>query len=289
MVDLILNPQEVADAVRSALAEDLGTGDVTTLAIIDPESQSLARLVARESMVVAGLAFAREAFLAVDSSLQLVECVADGGKRIAGQDLLIIRGSTRAILSAERVALNFIQRLSGVATETQAFVHAVLGTHSKILDTRKTTPGWRNFEKYAVLCGGGKNHRKGLHDMVLIKDNHLSALGDVRPNAVEVAVLRAKEAYPHLKIEVEADNLEQVAQAVAAQADIVLLDNMSLEQLREAVRIADDRILTEASGGVNINNVRRIAETGVDFISVGAITHSAGSVDIGLDFDQPLI
>ena len=289
IVDTTLEPQEIADAVWSALAEDLGTGDVTSLAVIDSDSKSVARLVARETMVVAGLAFARAAFLRLDPAIQIVNCMADASVAIVGQDLLIIRGSTRAILSAERVALNFVQHLSGIATATQDYVQAVTGTRAKILDTRKTTPGWRNFEKYAVLCGGGKNHRRKLHDMVLIKDNHLAALGDVSPNAIESAVLRSRSAYPNLRVEVEADNLEQVIQAVAARADIVLLDNMTVDQLREAVEFVDDRILTEASGGVNLSTVKGIAATGVDYISVGAITHSARSVDIGLDFDYPSI
>jgi nicotinate-nucleotide pyrophosphorylase (carboxylating) len=183
------------------------------------------------------------------------------------------------------VALNFTQRLSGVATLTAQFVDAGRGTSARILDTRKTTPGWRHLEKYAVACGGGTNHRFGLWDMVLIKDNHLAALRDAKPNAIAAAVRLARERSPGLKIEVEADTLEQVSQAVEAGADIVLLDNMSLDQLRAAVKLVGGRAKTEASGGVNLNTVRAIAETGVDFISVGAITHSARAVDIGLDFE----
>jgi len=183
------------------------------------------------------------------------------------------------------VALNFVQRLSGIATLTAQFVDAVKGTHAQILDTRKTTPGWRRFEKYAVACGGGGNHRFGLDDMVLIKDNHLAALRDARPNAITAAVRRAREKFPRLKIEVEADTLEQAGQAAAAGADIILLDNMSPAQLRLAVQKIKGRAKTEASGGVNLGNVRAIAKTGVDFISVGALTHSARAVDIGLDFE----
>ncbi|HWF18377.1 MAG TPA: carboxylating nicotinate-nucleotide diphosphorylase, partial [Verrucomicrobiae bacterium] len=190
-------------------------------------------------------------------------------------------------LSAERVALNFVQRLSGVATLTAQFVAAIEGTGAKILDTRKTTPGWRRFEKYAVTCGGGHNHRIGLYDMVLIKDNHLAALRDEKPNAIAVAVQRARAQFPKLKIEVEADTLEQVRQAVSAGADFILLDNMTLAQLREAVKIVQGRAKTEASGGVNLTTVRAIAETGVDFISAGALTHSARAVDIALDFEEP--
>jgi nicotinate-nucleotide pyrophosphorylase (carboxylating) len=184
------------------------------------------------------------------------------------------------------VALNFVQRLSGVATSTAHFVAAVQGTKAKILDTRKTTPGWRRFEKYAVTCGGGKNHRIGLYDMVLIKDNHLAALRGALPNAVAAAVARARAQFPKLRIEVEADTLEQVAQALAAGADIILLDNMRLAQLRQAVHLVAGRALTEASGGVTLKTIRAIARSGVDYISLGAITHSARAVDIGLDFPE---
>jgi nicotinate-nucleotide pyrophosphorylase (carboxylating) len=197
-----------------------------------------------------------------------------------------IEGPARAILSAERVALNFAQRLSGVATLTAQFVEAIKGTKAKILDTRKTTPGLRRLEKYAVVCGGGHNHRIGLYDMVLIKDNHLAALREESPNAIAVAVQRARKQYPQLQVEVEADTLEQVEQALAARADVVLLDNMTLIQLRLAVQNAKGRAQTEASGGVNLASVRAVAETGVDFISVGALTHSARAMDIGLDFED---
>ena len=184
------------------------------------------------------------------------------------------------------MALNFVQRLSGIATLTAQFVDAVKGTPAQILDTRKTTPGWRRFEKYAVACGGGKNHRFGLDDMVLIKDNHLAALRDAQPNAIAAAVRRAREKFPQLKIEVEADTLEQAGQAADAGADIILLDNMSPAQLRLAVQKIKGRAKTEASGGVTLETVRAIAKTGVDFISVGALTHSARAVDIGLDFED---
>src|SRR5690606_14342587 len=183
-----------------------------------------------------------------------------------------------------RTALNFVQRLSGVATLTAQFVAAVRGTKAQILDTRKTTPGWRRFEKYAVACGGGRNHRIGLFNLILIKDNHLAALRNAKPNAIAAAVSRARKKFPRLKVEVEADTLTQVKQAVAAGADIILLDNMSNAELRRAVNLVNGRAKTEASGGVNLKTVRRIAQTGVDFISVGALTHSARAVDIGLDF-----
>jgi nicotinate-nucleotide pyrophosphorylase (carboxylating) len=219
--------------------------------------------------------------------VDVIEQCADGDSIPPGSLLMNVRGPARAILSAERVALNFVQRLSGIATLTRKFVDAVAGTKAKIIDTRKTTPGWRQLEKYAVVCGGGTNHRFGLFDMVLIKDNHLAALKNERPNAIAAAVERARLVYPTLRVEVEADTLEQVRQALDARADIILLDNMSIEDLRAAVKMAkpvEDTVKFEASGGVNLSTVRGIAETGVDFISVGAITHSARAVDIGLDF-----
>jgi nicotinate-nucleotide pyrophosphorylase (carboxylating) len=217
--------------------------------------------------------------------IKIQKLARDGQKISAGKTLLKISGPARAVLSAERVALNFVQRLSGVATLTAQFVEAVRGTKAKILDTRKTTPGWRRFEKYAVACGGGKNHRIGLFDMILIKDNHLAALRNAKPNAIAAAVARAREKFPKLKIEVEADTLKQVRQAVGAGAEMILLDNMTTAQLRRAVKITKGRAKTEASGGVDLKNVRLIAKTGVDFISVGALTHSARAVDIGLDFE----
>lgn len=279
-----ITPEEIQTAVRAALVEDVGPGDVTSLATIPVESVSTAKIKARETVIVAGVDFALAAFRDIDPSLRIITLASDGDEVLTGHALLEASGSTRSILAAERVALNFLQRLSGVATATKAYVQAVAGTAARILDTRKTTPGWRRFEKYAVSCGGGANHRMGLHDMILIKDNHLAALRGEKPNAVAAAVTRARAAYPQLKVEVEADTLDQVADAVAAGADIVLLDNMSLEQLRAAVALVAGRLQTEASGGVSLATVRAIAETGVDFISVGAITHSARAVDLGLDF-----
>src|SRR5207248_594624 len=219
------------------------------------------------------------------SGLLLVRRVEDGQSVQPGRVLLEIQGSARPILSAERVALNFVQRLSGVATLTAQFVEAVKGTKAQILDTRKTTPGWRRLEKYAVACGGGRNHRFGLFDMVLIKDNHLAALKAESPNAIAAALQQARAKYPQLKTEVEADTLEQVQQAIAGGADLILLDNMNPVQLRLAMERSKGHAQTEASGGVTLASVRAIAETGVDFISVGALTHSAHSVDIRLDFE----
>ena len=309
-----LSAAETRQAVQTALAEDIGSGDATTLAIVPETTMAKAVLRAREPLVVAGLDFAETAFREVfpfinrrgelcetqksqnesgrritppsEAEIKIERLVKDGQPVKAGDILLKISGPARAILSAERVALNFVQRLSGIATLTAQYVDAVKGTPVQILDTRKTTPGWRRFEKYAVKCGGGKNHRLGLFDLVLIKDNHLVALRGAQPNAIAAAVRRARAKFPRLKIEVEADTLEQAGQAAAAGADIILLDNMKPAQLRLAVQKIKGRAKTEASGGVNLGNIHAIAKTGVDFISVGALTHSARTVDIGLDFES---
>jgi len=285
-VPVELTPIDIRRAVRAALAEDLGSGDATTLATVPAGAQSVAFMNAREPLVVAGLLFAEFAFRELSPKIQIKKFVRDGGRVKAGDPLLRISGPSRALLSAERVALNFVQRLSGVDTATAWFAEAVKGTRARILDTRKTTPGWRRFEKYAVACGGGRNHRIGLYDLVLIKDNHLVALRNEQPNAIAAAISRARKKFPNLKIEAEADTLEQVAQAADAGADIILLDNMGPAQLRHAVKIIAGRAQTEASGGVTLKTVRGLAKSGVDFISVGAITHSARAVDIGLDFEN---
>jgi nicotinate-nucleotide pyrophosphorylase (carboxylating) len=281
----MLSSAEIRAAVQAALAEDLGTGDVTTLAVVPEDTTITAVMVARERLVVAGLELAEAAFLELCPRIKIERTASDGELVRAGWPLLkVAKAPARPVLSAERVALNFVQRLSGVATLTARYVEAVAGTRARILDTRKTTPGWRHFEKYAVVCGGGKNYRVGLFDQILIKDNHLAALRGAKPNAIEAAVRRARAAYPKLALEVEADTLTEAEQAAAAGADIILLDNMLPEQLRAAVEKINGRAKTEASGGVNLSNVRAIAETGVDFISVGALTHSAPAVDIALDF-----
>ena len=273
---MTLDPDDIRRAVRAALDEDIGAGDVTSEATIPPDAVATAVMVARQPIVVAGIQFAEAAF----HPLTITPHLADGQGLAKGAKLLTVHGNTRAILAAERVALNFLQRLSGVATLTHKFAEAITGTHAQILDTRKTTPGWRKFEKYAVHCGGGQNHRFGLYDMVLIKDNHLAAL----TGNVAAAVERARKKFPSLKIEVEADTLEQVQKAADAGADIILLDNMSPDQLRASVKLVAGRCKTEASGGVTLATVRAIAETGVDYITVGALTHSAPAADIGLDF-----
>lgn len=280
-----LRDDEVRQAVRQALTEDVGAGDVTTAATVPEDASATALMRAREPLVVAGLALAEAAFRELSEKVRLSRHVADGEQVDGGKILLRISGPARALLTAERVALNFVQRLSGVATAAAQFVQAVRGTPAQILDTRKTTPGWRRLEKYAVTCGGAVNHRAGLYDMVLIKDNHLAALRHASPNPIAAAVQRAREVYPQLKIEVETDTLDQVDEALAAGADLILLDNMNPVQLRLAVQKCKGHARTEASGGVSLATVRAIAEAGVDFISVGAITHSARAVDIGLDFE----
>jgi nicotinate-nucleotide pyrophosphorylase (carboxylating) len=281
-----LSAAEIRCAIQAALAEDIGSGDATTLATVPETATARAVMRAREPLVVAGLDFAKAAFHELSAAVKFERLAKDGRRVNGGEILLKISGPARALLSAERVALNFVQRLSGIATLTAQFVDAIKDTTAQILDTRKTTPGWRRFEKYAVACGGGLNHRMGLFDLVLIKDNHLAALKNESPNAIIAAVRRAREKFPDLKIEVEADTLDQVEQAADAGADIILLDNMNPVQLRLAVQKIKGRAKTEASGGVNLAGVQTIAKTGVDFISIGALTHSARAVDIGLDFES---
>jgi nicotinate-nucleotide pyrophosphorylase (carboxylating) len=277
-----LNQSQIDAMVRSALQEDGAFNDITTIATVVSDRRARGTLTARQNGVVAGVPLALEAFRLLDQKVSIRVEHEDGARVKAGEPVLFVTGHARGLLSAERVALNYMQRLSGIATLTCKYVDLVKGTNAKILDTRKTLPGWRAMEKYAVRAGGGTNHRMDLSTAVLIKDNHLASLdGDVMK-----AVTRAREiAPPGTKIEVECDRLEQVQKAVEANADIILLDNMSTTQLREAVDLVRGRAILEASGGVNLTTVRAIAETGVDWISVGALTHSAPAMDLGLDFD----
>lgn len=274
--------------VKLALREDLGReGDVTSLAIIPPQLRSSARLIAKEKGVLCGLELAIEAFRQKSRGIHLASKCKDGRAIRPGQVILEVYGNTRAILAAERTALNFVQRLSGIATLTHRFVEESRRTSRtpKILDTRKTTPLLRTLEKYAVVTGGGSNHRFGLYDMVLIKDNHLEALAHHFRNPVREAVQRARKRWPKLKIELECATLDQVREAVKARADMILLDNMKTQQLSRAVKIIAGRAKTEASGGICLNTIRAIARTGVDFISAGALTHSAPSIDFSLEID----
>jgi len=270
----------IAPIVRAALAEDLGrAGDVTAQACIPADARLSAVFATRKPGVVSGLACARLALAELDPQGAFVQLVADGAHVEPGQQLARVEANARALLSAERTGLNLLGRLSGIATLTNAYVRAVEGTGARIVDTRKTTPGLRALEKYAVRCGGGVNHRFGLDDAILIKDNHIAACGSVGE-----AVRRAKAFAGHLmKVEVEIDRLDQLEEALAPGPDVVMLDNFSLADLREAVSLARGRAVLEASGGVNLDTVRAIAETGVDVISVGALTHSVGVLDIGLD------
>lgn len=273
----------VARAVEQALAEDLGTrGDLTTDATVSAHATAAATFGARRAGVTAGLAVAAAAFHAIDPRVSFAPRVADGERVAAGAVVARVTGPARALLTAERVALNFLCHMSGIATLTRRYVDAVAGTRARIVDTRKTTPGLRAFEKYAVRCGGGFNHRSGLYDAILIKDNHIIAAGGIEP-----AIAAAHAHAGHMvKIEVEVGTLDELAAALRHPIDAVLLDNMDLPVLRRAVEMVGGRVLAEASGGVTLETVREIAETGVDLISVGALTHSAPILDLGLDFES---
>ena len=275
------SPELIAESiVRAALLEDLGRGgDLTTDAIVDPQRRATARIVARRSGIVAGLPFATLAFRLLDENVAIAAQTGEGERVEAGGSVAEIDGRARAILTGERTALNILSRLSGIATATRKLVDLVAGTHAKIADTRKTTPGLRALERYAVACGGGTNHRFGLDDAILIKDNHLALAGSVR---AAIAATRARAGHT-IKIEVEVENVAQLREALEQPIDAVLLDNMTPAQLVEAVRIVDGRVVTEASGGVTEHNVTEIARTGVDVISVGALTHSAPAMDFSLD------
>ena len=273
--------------VELALAEDLGVaGDLTSLAMVPPDLAGNAAFVARGSGVIAGLPAAALVCHAVDPKINYRTLVEDGTKVDRGCQLATVAGPICSLLAAERTALNFLQHLSGIATETRKFVDAIRGLPAKILDTRKTTPGWRLLEKYAVRCGGGHNHRMGLGDGILIKDNHLAATA--KAFDIQAAVLRAREFYQDkMPIEVEVDTIDQLRRVLPAMPAIVLLDNMTTNELRAAVKLRDEQapsVQLEASGGVTLISVREIAETGVDRISVGALTHSAPALDIALDY-----
>jgi len=267
--------------VRAALDEDRAREDVTTLAMVPPDLRASAELVARAPGVLAGLPLVQAVFRSLDDAMTLRELKSDGARVSANETVLEIRGPARAMLSGERVALNFVQRLSGIATLTARFVDAVRGTNAKILDTRKTTPGLRVLERYAVRCGGGTNHRDDLAAAVLIKDNHLATIG----GDIALAVRRAREfARAGIQVEVECDRRDQVVAALAAKADVILLDNMSCDEMRGCVELVGGAAIVEASGGITLANVREVAETGVDWISIGALTHSAPALDLALDF-----
>jgi nicotinate-nucleotide pyrophosphorylase (carboxylating) len=273
----------VERAVLAALDEDLGSaGDITTNAIVPAGATATAAIVAREAGVVAGLDLAEAAFKALDPDIRFTRIVVDGGSVGAGGKIATVSGKTRAILSAERTALNFLGRLSGIATLTASYVKAVEGTGARIACTRKTTPGLRALEKYAVRAGGGINHRFGLYDAVLVKDNHIAASGGI---AGALARLKSRAGHS-VRIEVEVDTLDQLAEALKFPIDAVLLDNMDAGTLREAVKLVAGRVVTEASGGVTLENVREIASTGVDVISAGTLTHSPRNLDSSLEWER---
>jgi len=270
------------DPIAAALKEDIGDGDVTTEFFVPETLHATARMIARENAVVAGTGSAKDVFRQVDPSTD-VQILCRDSDSVAGGDVIIeVRGFARSILKAERVALNFLQRLCGIATLTRQFVDAIGNHPAKVLDTRKTTPGLRALEKAAVVAGGGANHRFGLYDMVLVKDNHLAALGELSGFADQIRKLRQER--PNIRIEVEADELEQVRAFVDVDGiDVVLLDNMTPAQIREAVALRRNNIKFEASGGITLKNVKRVAATGVDYISIGALTNSARAIDIALE------
>lgn len=271
--------------IEAALAEDIGAGDLTSLYFVPAERRSTAFIVAREAGVLSGGEVAQEVFRKVDPAIEATLLVTDGDRISEGAYVMKIEGPSRSVLTAERTALNFMQRMSGVASATRRYVDEVRGTSAQILDTRKTIPGWRLLDKQAVLHGGGTNHRMGLYDRVMVKDNHLVAEG--RLEELQEAIRRLKADHPAVEVELEADRLEQVEAFLELEGvDYLLLDNMSLEELRLAVGLRGDQAnpRLEASGGVNLDTVAGIAETGVDFISVGAITHSVKALDLALDF-----
>ncbi len=270
-------PSSVTDLIQRALEEDTGPGDITTFLLIPEDSKSRALYIAKEIFILAGIPFAQEVFRILDPSMSFKIFYKEGTKVMKGDVLAEVSGKTRAILTGERVSLNILQRLSGIASLTNKYVERVKGLRAKIVDTRKTIPCHRFMERYAVRIGGGGNHRFGLFDGILIKDNHIEAVGSINE-----AVRFAKSSHHLTKIEVEVENLHDLNGAIEAGADIVMLDNMSTNDIKEAVKISKGRVILEASGGIKLENVRDIAETGVDLISVGALTNSAVAVDISL-------
>jgi nicotinate-nucleotide pyrophosphorylase (carboxylating) len=282
----IFDKPEVNELITLSLVEDLGPQnvDVTSDSLVPPEEQAEAHLVARETCCLSGVLVAVEVFKRVNPDLECEVMANEGSVVSAGTVVLVIKGSAQSILTAERTALNFIQRMSGVATITREYYNAMDNADVMLLDTRKTTPGHRAFEKYAVLCGGGTNHRIGLYDAVLIKDNHLASWEKKHGTGVGEAVAEARRKYPKLKIEVEVDTVRQLKEALTTKPDWVLLDNMPPSVLKECVALCKGICKTEASGGINLHSIGEVAETGVDAISVGALTHSAPSIDLALDF-----
>ncbi|MEY2675914.1 MAG: hypothetical protein RL102_1180 [Actinomycetota bacterium] len=281
----MLTDKIIADVVQRALDEDAPWGDVTSETLIPVAAQATAILNAREAGVFSGADVFAAAFELTDPSIDVELLIADGERFTPGQPLARVTGSARGVLTAERIGLNFVQRMSGIATLTAEYVALVAGTNARIADTRKTTPGLRAFERHAVRCGGGHNHRFSLSDAVMAKDNHLAVL-TAGGKDLTTELARVKRELPHtMKLEVEVDRVEQIAPVLAAGVDIIMLDNFDLDALREGVALIAGRAIVEASGGVNLNTVAAIAATGVDVISVGALTHSARALDLGLDIE----
>ena len=272
-----LKIEKVRRLIREALAEDIGPGDITTRSIIPGKKMVKAEIVAKEAGIIGGLPIAKEVFRLLDRKIRFVNLVKEGGKVKKGKRIALITGNARLILSGERVALNFIQRLSGIATETNRCVKEVLPFKTAILDTRKTPAGWRYLDKYAVRLAGGKNHRFGLYDMILIKDNHLALGSDIRE-----AVRRARTRYPDKKIEIEVKNFKELSRALAMGVDIVMLDNMNINNIMKALKLIKGRCKVEVSGNIPFRHLRRLARLGVDYISLGRLTHSPRALDISL-------
>ncbi|MFA6978696.1 MAG: carboxylating nicotinate-nucleotide diphosphorylase [Ignavibacteriaceae bacterium] len=273
-----LDKKEIERVILTALKEDIGAGDITTNLIIEKKQQAKAFFLAKEDGIIAGLNIAKMVFQKLDKKIVWKSSVKDGDFVSAETRIAEVKGSLRALLTGERTALNILQRMSGIATTTNSFVKIVNGTNAKILDTRKTAPGLRLFDKYAVKIGGGTNHRIGLFDMVLIKDNHIKAAGSI---ANAVAKIR-KGATQKIKIEVETSNLDEVREALKNKVEIIMLDNMTVAMMKEAVKIIAGKTKVEASGNVNFKSIKAIAETGVDYISIGALTHSVKALDISM-------
>jgi nicotinate-nucleotide pyrophosphorylase (carboxylating) len=269
---------KITALIQAALDEDIGSGDITTDNLIDPDTEGSGKIIAKESLVVAGIDIARQVFHHLDPAIRFQPLVKDGARVDNRQTIITVRGKLAALLKSERTALNFLQRLSGIATHVRSFVQMAGDAEVQIVDTRKTTPGWRVLEKYAVRIGGARNHRMGLYDGVLIKDNHIAAFGGVKRS---IEHIRRKVSHL-IKIEVEASTLEEVKEAVAAKADVIMLDNMDLKQIQDALALINKQAVVELSGGINKTNLKQMINAGVDLISIGSLTHGAVSVDISM-------
>ena len=285
----IMQDARAAECVRAALREDVGDGDATTLALVDASARATGEILARQACRVAGATVAKAVLGAVDPELEVETLIPDGSDAAAGDAVLTVRGRAASILTAERTALNFMQRLCGIATLTARFVTAVREYGTLILDTRKTTPNLRLFEKYAVLCGGGANHRFGLYDRILMKDNHRRLWRGGDPDRLDLAVEAARKAYPALAVEIEVESIEECQSALRARPEWIMLDNMDCAMMRACVALCKGVSRTEASGGITLDRAREVAATGVDAISLGCLTHSAGSVDLSLEWREDVL